>query len=76
MNAVDPVGAGDAFDAGFVAGVLGGATFNEALVLAAYCGAKVTERPGEHEGFPQRGDIPTDFLPTTWSTNLATFGDG
>ena len=35
-----PSGAGDAFDAGFVAGMLGGATLNEAMVLAAYCGSQ------------------------------------
>lgn len=69
-HSVDPVGAGDAFDAGFVSGLLGGSTLGEAVTLAAYCGAKVTERPGEHEGFPQLTEIATQFVPAGYVTNL------
>lgn len=57
-QAVDPVGAGDAFDAGCVAVLLDGGSLDEALALGAYCGARVAETPGEHAGFPSRESIP------------------
>ncbi|MDT0611170.1 carbohydrate kinase family protein [Streptomyces lancefieldiae] len=43
---VDTVGAGDSFDAGFVAALLGGLTVPQALELAAVCGALSTRAPG------------------------------
>lgn len=57
----DPVGAGDAFDAGFVAGTLAGATVAGCLALATYCGARVVEMLGEHEGFPRREELPASL---------------
>ena len=74
VEALDPVGAGDAFDAGFVAGMLGGASLNEAMTLATYCGAKVTERPGEHEGFPRRNELPAGVLPKAWVSDSSALG--
>lgn len=56
--AADPVGAGDAFDAGCVAALLRGRPIADALALGAYCGARVAELPGEHAGFPQHGSLP------------------
>ncbi|MFC8879778.1 carbohydrate kinase family protein, partial [Streptomyces ardesiacus] len=43
---VDTVGAGDSFDAGFVAGLLAGLALPEALELAAVCGALSTRAHG------------------------------
>ncbi|MEU6478062.1 carbohydrate kinase family protein [Streptomyces sp. NPDC047017] len=43
---VDAVGAGDSFDAGFVAGVLAGLPLPRALELAAACGALSTRAAG------------------------------
>ncbi|WP_399142653.1 carbohydrate kinase family protein [Streptomyces sp. NBUA17] len=43
---VDTVGAGDSFDAGFVAALLGGLALPEALELAAVCGALSTRAHG------------------------------
>ncbi len=57
-SAVDPVGAGDAFDAGFLAGWLHGATLGDCLALGAYCGARNVEVLGEHEGVPRRDALP------------------
>jgi 2-dehydro-3-deoxygluconokinase len=57
-DAADPVGAGDAFDAGCVAALLHGGSLGEALALGAYCGARVAAVPGEHAGFPGRESIP------------------
>jgi 2-dehydro-3-deoxygluconokinase len=47
-RAVDPVGAGDAFDAGFVAALLNGAALETALTAGARLGARATEHCGEH----------------------------
>ncbi|MBT2410533.1 carbohydrate kinase family protein [Streptomyces sp. ISL-12] len=46
VRPVDTVGAGDSFDAGFVAGLLAGLPLPEALRLAAVCGALSTRAPG------------------------------
>jgi 2-dehydro-3-deoxygluconokinase len=46
--AVDPVGAGDAFNAGFVAGLLDGKPVSTALRLGAEAGAIAVEHAGEH----------------------------
>lgn len=56
--AADPVGAGDAFDAGCIAALMHGSSLTEALALGAYCGSKVAEVPGEHTGFPRRDSLP------------------
>jgi 2-dehydro-3-deoxygluconokinase len=56
--ATDPVGAGDAFNAGCVAALLAGRPLAHALALGAYCGAKVAAVPGEHAGFPRHDDLP------------------
>jgi sugar/nucleoside kinase (ribokinase family) len=46
MPFVDAVGAGDSFDAGFVAALLAGLALPEALELAAVCGALSTRAHG------------------------------
>ncbi len=53
VGIVDAVGAGDSFDAGFLAGWLGGATAEQCLRLAAACGA-----------LSLRGAGGTDWQPT------------
>lgn len=54
---VDPVGAGDAFAAGFLAGLLEGMDLVRAVRLANACGAAATTVPGDIEGLPERADI-------------------
>ena len=49
---VDTTGAGDAFDAGLVAGLLGGRALGEALRLAVACGALSTRAAGGTEAQP------------------------
>jgi 2-dehydro-3-deoxygluconokinase len=49
---VDPVGAGDAFNAGYLAARLAGRPPAEALERAARCGAAVATTVGDHAGFP------------------------
>jgi 2-dehydro-3-deoxygluconokinase len=51
---VDPVGAGDGFDAGYLAARLDGTPIEEALAVGAVCGAAVAARVGDTEGFPRR----------------------
>jgi 2-dehydro-3-deoxygluconokinase len=50
---VDPVGAGDAFDAGYLAARLLGASVEDALAEGARCGAAVAACLGDTEGFPR-----------------------
>jgi 2-dehydro-3-deoxygluconokinase len=51
--AVDPIGAGDAFNAGYIAARLSGRTVDAALRAGARCGAAVTATPSDTAGFPQ-----------------------
>jgi sugar/nucleoside kinase (ribokinase family) len=51
-EAVDAVGAGDTFDAGFLAAWLAGRSLREALLLACACGALSTREPGGVDGQP------------------------
>jgi 2-dehydro-3-deoxygluconokinase len=49
---VDTVGAGDAFNAGYLAARLDGATIGQALEDGARCGAAVAGSLGDTQGFP------------------------
>ena len=50
---VDPVGAGDAFDAGYLHARLSGAAIPEALLEGARCGAAVAATIGDADGVPR-----------------------
>ena len=52
-DAVDPIGAGDAFNAGYIAVRLRGGTVDEALRAGVHCGAAVTASPSDTAGFPR-----------------------
>jgi 2-dehydro-3-deoxygluconokinase len=54
---VDPVGAGDAFAAGYLAGHLWGLPVRERLRLGNLLGACVAANRGDHEGAPYREDL-------------------
>jgi len=49
---VDPIGAGDGFNAGFLAGIVEGRDVETAGRMGAVCGALATETPGDVEGYP------------------------
>lgn len=64
VRPVDAVGAGDSFDAGFIAALLDGAPLPEALRFAAVCGALSTRAPGGTTAQPTRDEVLTR-LPET-----------
>ncbi|WP_263253253.1 sugar kinase [Saccharopolyspora rosea] len=57
VTAVDPVGAGDAFVAGYLSGAVAGAAAPECLRLGNAAGAAVCAVPGDWEGFPTREEL-------------------
>lgn len=61
---VDPVGAGDGFDAGFLSGWLDGLDAPAAARRGAACGAAVVQVPGDIEGLPTRAELE-DLLSDT-----------
>jgi sugar/nucleoside kinase (ribokinase family) len=57
-SVVDTTGAGDAFNAGFLAGWLRGASIAQALRLGNYVGARSTEALGGLDALPTRRALP------------------
>jgi 2-dehydro-3-deoxygluconokinase len=57
VRVVDPVGAGDAFVAGYLAAVLDGASAFECLRTACAVGAFAVTVPGDWEGLPTRAEL-------------------
>jgi len=55
-SAVDPIGAGDAFNAGYIAVRLRGGTIDDALRAGARCGAAVTRAVSDTAAFPRSID--------------------
>jgi 2-dehydro-3-deoxygluconokinase len=54
---VDPVGAGDAFSAGYIASRLRGVRPTDVLAAANACGAAVVGALGDTQGFPNRKEL-------------------
>ncbi len=54
---VDPVGAGDAFCAGFIAARLEGSDLADALETANACGAAAAATLGDQAGLPDRVEL-------------------
>lgn len=52
-----PVGAGDAFAAGWITSILEGLPVDAALRRGAWCAARVVADPGDHTGFPTRARL-------------------
>ena len=53
VTAVDPIGAGDAFNAGYLASRIRGRPIEEALARGVECGAAVAASAGDWNGFPR-----------------------
>lgn len=49
---IEPIGAGDGFNAGFLAGILQGRDAVTSGRMGAICGALATQTPGDVEGYP------------------------
>mgnify|MGYP002423933878 CR=1 FL=1 len=49
---VEPIGAGDGFNAGFLAGILQTGSIEAAGRMGCACGALATQTPGDIEGYP------------------------
>lgn len=56
-HCIDPVGAGDAFNAGFISGMLSDETLESCAAIAAISGARATETIGDTEGFITRSEM-------------------
>ena len=59
---VDPVGAGDAFCAGFIAARLDGTGLPEALEMGNACGASAAAALGDQTGLPDRATLAAILL--------------
>ncbi|WP_436495006.1 sugar kinase [Actinokineospora sp. HUAS TT18] len=57
VTCVDPIGAGDAFVAGYLSGVLDGLPVADRLHRAATCGAFAVSVVGDWEGLPSRREL-------------------
>lgn len=68
---VDPVGAGDGFDAGLVATLVAGGDLADALEVANYVGARAVEEVGEH-AYPTRDLLPAHLRDAAWAKALAS----
>lgn len=64
VDAVDTTGAGDAFDAGFIDGVLNGESTEDCLRRACICGALCTTRIGALEGLPDSLSLRSSYEQT------------
>jgi len=53
----DPMGAGDAFNAGYIASCLLGKPIDETLRFAVHCGRAVATSPGDTAGFPRNHKV-------------------
>ncbi len=61
VEAIDPVGAGDSFDAGFIHAYVRGADLGECLALGNAAGAFSTTRPGGTEAFRDKKYVAQFF---------------
>lgn len=60
-NVVDPVGAGDGFDAGFISGLLKNYSLEESVKIGNAVGANVVTTEGDIEGLPEIDDLEQYF---------------
>ena len=68
VTAIDPIGAGDAFSAGFLSGVLDGLDPAGCLERAVTTGAFAVSTRGDWEGAPTRAELPLLWAHTPGAT--------
>lgn len=66
--AVDTVGAGDSFDAGFIYGFLQEKSIEECLKIGCFCGEETVTRAGGVEGQPLLTKLEETFYKTNFKT--------
>lgn len=54
---IEPIGAGDGFNAGFLAGILQAGDLETAGRMGCVCGALATQTPGDIEGYPDAAQL-------------------
>ena len=54
---VDTVGAGDAFNAGYLHALMGGADFARALDVGSWVASRVVAHTGDYEGLPDAAEL-------------------
>ena len=54
---VETVGAGDGFNAGFLAGIIKGEKIEKAGFMGSVCGAMATQTAGDYEGYPDAAQM-------------------
>lgn len=59
---IDPVGAGDGFNAGFLAGILEGKSLSDCGLMGAIAGAMATETYGDIDGYPSKEQMKRKLL--------------
>jgi len=62
VDEIDPTGAGDCFDAGFISGILEGKSVREAAQLANACGALAVTEKGPMAGAKSRAEVEQFML--------------
>ncbi len=56
-SVVDTVGAGDAFNTGYLHALMDGADFEDALVVGAWVASRVVAHAGDYEGLPDLAEL-------------------
>ena len=65
VAAIDPIGAGDAFSAGFISARLDGASLERSLDVANACGASAVSALGDQSGLPDRVELERLLAPAS-----------
>jgi len=68
VAAIDPIGAGDAFSAGFISARLDGANLERSLDVANACGASAVSALGDQSGLPNRAELERLLAPASVDT--------
>ena len=71
VTPIDTVGAGDGFAAGYLAGLLSGASLEERLDQAAATGALVTTRRGDLTAMPSRAEVDELLAQTPQASGIS-----
>lgn len=60
-KSIEPIGAGDGFNAGFLTGLIRGRDLETAGRMGNICGAMATQVTGDYEGYPDERQMEQRF---------------